>query len=314
MSRTDDEPRKANDMRVSNAQTSAAMHANMNRKSEDMAKVQAQIASGLRLERPSDDPIASARLLRIQREQASLSQYNENIDRVKGDLSIQEVHLSSSADVLSSMRDLLLWASNESNSGEDLAAIANQLSSLEQTAANCFNVKDEAGNYLFSGTKIDVPAVRFDDTTGRYVMNGNSKVRQTMVGNGVLIDENVTAKAMLGENAEVLNKLHELVVSLKDAPRASATKQQLKDTLDLLEVAHGNVLEAITDLGGRQNMLELMKDSNDDVNLVHEKTKDDLKNLDMGQAVLQLRGYEVSMQASQKVYSRLASISLFELI
>ncbi|MNE33636.1 flagellar hook-associated protein FlgL [compost metagenome] len=61
-------------------------------------------------------------------------------------------------------------------------------------------------------------------------------------------------------------------------------------------------------------MLELMKDSNEDVNLVHEKTKDDLKNLDMGQAVLQLRGYEVSMQASQKVYSRLANISLFELI
>lgn len=301
-------------MRISNAQNSAAMHANMNRRSEEMARVQSQIASGLRIEKPSDDPIASARLLRIEREQSSLTQYNENIDRVSSSLSIQETHLRSSSDALNRLRDLLLWASNDSNGAEDLAAIANEMSSLEKTAANCFNTKDEAGNYLFSGTKTDMPAVTFDDASGRYAMTGNNKFRQAVVGNGVLVDDNVTAQSILGDNADILNRLHELVTRFKSDPGAVQTKQLLKDTLGLLDVTHDNIMGAITDLGGRQNMLSLMRSSNDDVNLVNQNTQDDLSKLDVAEAVLQLRSYELSMQASQKVYSRLANISLFDLI
>ena len=264
-------------MRISNAQTSALMHANMNRNAEAIGKLQAQIGSGLRIQKPSDDPIASARLMRIE-------------------------------------RDLLLWTSNDSNSGEDLSAIAGEMSSLEQSIVSYFNAKDEAGNYLFSGTLSNITAVTFDATTGSYTVTGNDQYRQAVVGNGVMIDDNVTAHSILGSGADLLNDLHGLIDSLKSAPNDPATRQQLKDTLESLDQTHGRVLGQLTELGGRQNTLSLLGNGNADVSLVNQKIQGDLSQLDVGAAFLQVSGYELSMQASQKVYTRVAAISLFDLM
>ncbi|PAA27276.1 flagellar hook-associated protein 3 [Pseudomonas fragi] len=301
-------------MRISNAQTSALMHANMNRNAEAIGKLQAQIGSGLRIQKPSDDPIASARLMRIEREQASLGQYNLNIGRVSDNLMVQETYLKSASDVMLSVRDLLLWASNDSNSGEDLSAIAGEMSSLEQSIVSYFNAKDEAGNYLFSGTLSNTPAVTFDAATGSYTVTGNDQYRQAVVGNGVMIDDNVTAHSILGAGADLLNDLHGLIDSLKSAPNDPATRQQLKDTLESLDQTHGRVLGQLTDLGGRQNTLTLLGNGNADVSLVNQKIQGDLSQLDVGAAFLQISGYELSMQASQKVYTRVAAISLFDLM
>ena len=240
-------------MRISNAQTSALMHANMNRNAQAIGKLQAQIGSGLRIQVPSDDPIASARLMRIEREQASLGQYNLNIGKVSDGLDAQETYLKSSSDTLLSIRDLMLWASNDSNSGEDLSAIASEMSSLEQSLMSYFNAKDESGNYLFSGTLNDTPAVTFDPASGTYSVTGNDQHRQAVVGNGVLMDDNVTAKDILGADADLLNDLHSLIESLKTAPNDPATRDLLKSTLEQLDLTHGRVMGAITDLGGRQS-------------------------------------------------------------
>ena len=301
-------------MRISNAQTSAMMHNNMNRNSQAIAQLQAQIGSGLRIQKPSDDPIASARLMLIQREQASLGQYNENIGKVSDNLKLQETYVQSGSDAMGSIRDLLLWAGNDSNSPEDLSAIATQLSSLEDSLVSYFNARDEAGNYVFSGTRNDVPAVTFDPATGTYSMTGNNEEREAVVGNGVLIGDNVTAQQMLGADADFLNDLHSLVDSLKNAPDDPATRQQLKDTLEQLDVTHGHMMGAITDMGGRQNTLTLLAESNADVSLANQKVQGDLSQLDMGGAFLAVQAYELSMQASQKVYSRMATISLFDLM
>ena len=301
-------------MRISNAQTSAMMHNNMNRNSQAIAQLQAQIGSGLRIQKPSDDPIASARLMLIQREQASLGQYNENIGKVSDNLKLQEAYVQSGSDAMGSIRDLLLWAGNDSNSPEDLSAIATQLSSLEDSLVSYFNARDEAGNYVFSGTRNDVPAVTFDPATGTYTMTGNNEERQAVVGNGVLIGDNVTAQQMLGADADFLNDLHSLVDSLKNAPNDPATRQQLKDTLEQLDVTHGHMMGAMTDMGGRQNTLTLLAESNADVSLANQKVQGDLSQLDMGGAFLAVQAYELSMQASQKVYSRMATISLFDLM
>ena len=129
-----------------------------------------------------------------------------------------------------------------------------------------------------------------------------------------MIDDNVTAHSILGAGADLLNDLHGLIDSLKSAPNDPATRQQLKDTLESLDQTHGRVLGQLTDLGGRQNTLTLLGNGNADVSLVNQKIQGDLSQLDVGAAFLQVSGYELSMQASQKVYTRVAAISLFDLM
>ena len=97
----------------------------------------------------------------IAREEASLNQYQHNIDSLKGRLSAAETNLQAGSDTLLEMRDLLLWAANRgANSDEDLGSMAGELSTLEETFVSYLNVRDEEGRYYFSGTMTDQPAVR----------------------------------------------------------------------------------------------------------------------------------------------------------
>lgn len=304
-------------MRISNSQTTAIMLDSMNRNSSELAALMQKMSTGERILKPSDDPIASVRLLRIQRAEASLTQYGKNITNVSGNLSIQEANLQSSSDTLLQMRDLLLWAANGSNGVADLSAMAGELSSLEGTLLSYLNVRDEEGRYLFSGTLTDRPAVVFDSGTGTYSANGNDKTRQAAVANGVLVTENVAVSAIFGPGMDFLNTLHTVVGLLQDPaldPTDPATRQQIRDAIDLLDVSHGDVLGSITELGGRQNTLTLLNSSNQDVSLVNQKIQGELSELDYAGASIDLQNYKLALQATQKTYLTVNDLSLFKLL
>ncbi|WP_404439301.1 flagellar hook-associated protein FlgL [Stutzerimonas chloritidismutans] len=299
-------------MRISNAQLTAMMHGSMNTSSEKLGKLMQQMATGERMLLPSDDPISAVRVLRIQREEATLTQYRTNIANVSGNLSKQEANLKAASDTMLNVRDMLLWAANGSNTSEDLAAIANELGTLEKTILSFANVRDEEGRYLFSGTLSDRPAISFDAATETYSLTGNDQYRQAAVANGVLVDENVTAAQVFGAGADMLNQLHALVKNLAD-PTIDAGAQ-INATLASLDATHGRLLGAVTELGGRQNTLTLLSSSNEDVSLVNQKIEGELSQLDYAGASIDLNNYQLSLQATQKTYLKINGLSLFGML
>lgn len=304
-------------MRITNSQITSLMHNSMNASSAELGKLMQQMATGKRILLPSDDPIASVRVLRVQREEASLEQFRKNIANVSGSLSTQEANLKSTSDAMLNVRDLLLWAANGSNTSEDLSAMAGELSIIEDTIFSFANVRDEEGRYLFSGTLSDSPALSFDAATQTYSITGNDKHRQAAVANGVLVDENVTAASVFGAGVGMLNELRGLINTLQDpALDASdpAVRQQIVDTLAALDQAHGRVMGSITELGGRQNALSLLTDSNDDVSLVNQKIEGELSRLDYAAATIDLNDYQLALGATQKTYLKINQMSLFSLL
>ncbi|MBA1185646.1 flagellar hook-associated protein FlgL [Stutzerimonas nitrititolerans] len=304
-------------MRISNAQITAMMHGSMNTSSEKLGKLMQQMASNERMLLPSDDPISAVRVLRIQREEATLTQYRTNIANVSGNLSKQEANLKAASDTMLSVRDLLLWAANGSNTSEDLAAMANELESLEKTILSFANVRDEEGRYLFSGTLSNRPAITFDEASETYNLTGNDQYRQAAVANGVLVEENITAVQVFGTDVKVLNDLHALIKTLAD-PALDATdpalRTQITATLDNLDATHGDLLGAVTELGGRQNTLTLLSSSNEDVSLVNQKIEGELSQLDYAAASIDLANYQLSLQATQKTYLKINGLSLFGML
>lgn len=304
-------------MRITNSQTTALMQHAMNETSAKMAKTLQQMATDKRMLLPSDDPIASVRVLRVQREEASLAQYHTNIANVSSNLSIQEANLQSASDSMLNVRDLLLWASNGSNAAEDLSAMAGELENLEKTILSFANVRDEEGRYIFSGTLSDVKTVTYDDATGTYAVAGNDKHRQAAVANGVFVAENTTALEIFGADMAMLNEIHQLVATLKDPALDTtdpAVRQQITDTLAQLDNTHGKLLGTITEIGGRQNTLTLLTDSNEEVSLVNQKIEGELSRLDYAGASIDLNMYQLSLQATQKTYLKINELSLFSLL
>ena len=304
-------------MRITNSQITATMHNSMNGNSAQLGKLMQQLSSNKLILLPSDDPIASMRVMRVEREEASLEQYRKNIDNVSSSLSTQEANLKSISDAILNVRDRLVWAANGSNTSEDLAAIAGELENLEKTLFSGANVRDEEGRYLFSGTLSDTPAVSFDAATQTYSVTGNDKYRQAAVANGVLVEENVTAMDVFGANMDMLNELHSLVTMLQD-PLLDASNPavgaQITTTINQLDATHINLLGNITELGGRQNTLSLLANSNDEVSLVNQKIEGELSQLDYAGATIDLNNYQLALQATQKTYLKINDLSLFNLL
>lgn len=302
-------------MRITQAQINAIMHSSLGQNAAATGKLMQQMATGERIIVPSDDPIASVRLLRIAREEASLQQYQKNIASLSGRLSAAEANLQAGSDTLLEMRDLLLWAANRgANSDEDLGSMAAELGTLQETFVSYLNVRDEEGRYYFSGTKSQTPAITFDPAAGPdfYTLTGNDKAREVVVANGVLIKDNVTATDVLGGAPAFLNELHALVDQMLNNPTAITT--EIGAAIGSLDKVLASLSGQITELGGRQNTLALLKDSQADVSLVNQKIEGELMSLDYAKASLDLSNYQVALQATQKSYLKLHSLNLFDLM
>lgn len=302
-------------MRITQAQINAIMHSSLGQNAAATGKLMQQMATGERIIVPSDDPIASVRLLRIAREEANLNQYQSNIKALSGRLSAAETNLQAGSDTLLEIRDLLVWAANRGvNSDEDLGSMASELDALKETFISYLNVRDEEGRYYFSGTMTKTPAVTFDDpmSPGDYSLTGNNVYRKVAVANDVFIEDNVTAEQVLSGSPNFLNELHVLVDQMLNNPASITT--EIGDAIGSLDKVLASLSSQITELGGRQNTLSLLKDSQADVSLANQKIEGELSSLDYAKASLDLANYQVALQATQKSYLKLHSLNLFDLM
>lgn len=82
-------------MRISDTQFSQMMLQSLQLNNAGLGKVMQQMSTSERLTKLSDDPMASVKLLNLDREGSAISQYKSNIANVKTALTSQEVHLES---------------------------------------------------------------------------------------------------------------------------------------------------------------------------------------------------------------------------
>ncbi|EGA66489.1 flagellar hook-associated protein FlgL [Vibrio brasiliensis] len=298
-------------MRISDTQFSQMMLQSLQLNNAGLGQVMQQMATSDRLTKLSDDPMASIQLLNLDREGSAINQYQSNIANVKTALSSQEVHLDSVNESLKSINDLVLWGANGTLTDDDRVGIITELESLRSSIVSSFNAQDEEGRYLFSGTKTDTAAL--SNASGSYVIEGNNDKRVVTVAKGVSMEANMTAEEILdlgGNN--VLNQLDDLIAEFK-APTA-AFRTTVESSLNAIESTSGNVLSALTELGGRHNNLDLMDSAHGENKLFVDKVTSDLSALDYGEASVRLSNYMAALQATQASYMKINDLSLFNRI
>lgn len=302
-------------MRITTPQITAIMHNSMNGSAAELGRLMQQMATSQRMLLPSDDPISSLRVMRIQREEAALGQYRDNMAKLSGSLSVQEANLSAVSEAMLRVQDLALWAANlGTHSATDLASIAGELETLVDAIVDYGNVRDEEGRYLFSGTLTRTPAIIFDDGADEYIIGGNDAYRMVAVANGVQIEENVTMARALGADLDLLNDLHDLIGRLQDPalnPQDPDVATSINAVLGSLRATQDSVNGAMADLGGRQNSLEFLTYSNEDVSLVNQRIDNELSALDYGKATIDFANYQLALDATQKTFLRVHELSLF---
>ncbi len=116
-----------------------------------LVKTQEQLATGRRMLTPSDDPVASAEVVRTMQAQGLNDQYARNQSTLKSRLDLSESVISSITDAYQQARSSLVEAGNGTLSDQDRVVIAKQLQSTYQQLIGLANSKGGDGKYLYSG-------------------------------------------------------------------------------------------------------------------------------------------------------------------
>lgn len=169
-------------MRISTSQIFMSNLDNISRNNADLFKTQQQLSTGKNVLQPSDDPLAAAQIIKLKKEIARNDQFQGNIDVSTRRLEQEEIALEQLNNINIRLREITIQAGSEVLAAADRKSLAAEVDEMTQQMLGLMNTKDVQGEYLFSGFQGDTAAYAYDETTERYVFQGDSGQRLIQVG------------------------------------------------------------------------------------------------------------------------------------
>jgi flagellar hook-associated protein 3 FlgL len=147
----------------------------------EISEVQNQIGTGKRINKPSDGPAESARIIDLNQAIGSIDQFQRNSIFANQRLGLEDATLSSVNNSLQRVRDLALQANSGSQTGETRAIIRAEVEQRLEEILDYANARDGNGNYLFSGSKSRTEP--FTQTATGVVYNGDQNQLSLKISN-----------------------------------------------------------------------------------------------------------------------------------
>jgi len=298
-------------MRISTAQMFQQQVTAMLEQQVALSRTEQQLATGKRLVSAADDPAASLRSLQLGDRLTQNEQYLKNLDAAQGRLELEEGALASSVDVLQRVRELAVQALNATLGPGDLKSIEVEVRSRLEDLLSIANTQNANGEFLFAGYQVDT--IPFSsDGSGNFAYNGDqgqqhlqvSQTRQLAAAdNGADVFLGVTAAAGgITSNFDILNDFADALV----AGTVSA------DTLTDIDTAMDQILVVRADVGSRLGAVDDQRSTNESFDLVLQKERADLVDLDYTEAISRFNQQLLALQASEQVFAKVQGLSLFD--
>ncbi len=138
-------------MRVSTLTSYDSYLSDIMRREAAIQKRSSQIASGVMIQKPSDDPIGTSRTMLLNNSINQLTQYVTNSNNAKSWLNSADSSLQSINDYLSSAYELLMEGANSSISDANRLALAEQMDQISAGIMEVANTNID-NRYIFAGT------------------------------------------------------------------------------------------------------------------------------------------------------------------
>ncbi|KTD82712.1 flagellar hook-associated protein FlgL [Legionella waltersii] len=178
-------------MRISTNQIYQRALSHLMNQEQRLASLQQQLSSGIRVQTPSDDPLASAQIELIQQRVNLTEILQKNRQTTQSALQLEEGTIGNATDTLMRLRELQLQAGNPSLSEDARKAIGIEANTILNEMVNFANTKDSNGSYMFSGAMTTTQPVILNGA-GQYVYNGDSTIRYQNVTQSLQVATNDT--------------------------------------------------------------------------------------------------------------------------
>jgi len=168
----------------------------------ELFRLQMQLSTGHRFELPSEDPVASARIIDLQRLLERKGQVKNNIATNQAYLNATDSVLGNASTLLIEARATVLGAMGTTASDAQRNAAAQQ---IDQTIVQMLNAGNQKfrGRYLFAGSETQNQPLAM--SSGGYVKySGNEQTVRSYADIDLLFDTNVTGNHAFGTLSEAV--------------------------------------------------------------------------------------------------------------
>lgn len=291
--------------RITEAMISRTVLRDLNIADRRLSETQRKLSSGKQLTRPSDDPFAVGRALRLRSELEGIRQYKRNVDDGSGWTAATEAALSRITDIVQRARELLVDGGNDSNGPVAREAIATEIDALTDSLKQEANAT-YGGRYVFSGTATETPPYAIGGADG---FAGNAGLVARAIGDGVSVPINVDVHALLGDGQgaaddRLLDTMRDIADHLRGGTPADA--EALRNTdLARLDVNLDELTRVRAVVGSTTNRLQTAARRLDELEESSLDLLSKVEDVDMAEALVkyatQKSAYESALHAGANI-------------
>lgn len=306
-------------MRLSSSQMVDQQLSNLMATYNKYATASSQVSSGVRVTKPSDDPIAASQASLVSQSLSISERYATARDSANTSLSVEDSTLDQITDVIQGIQTLLVKVGNTTYGDSDRASMSVELQALKDQLVTLGNTTDGSGNYIFSGySSSTAPFSVADDGTVTYT-GSSSAIALTISGSRSLEIGNTGTDLFGSDGSNIFDTIDTVLdamsVSLEDADSDAQTAYSatINSAISSISDQYNTVLNVQTSVGTRMNELTALDSQATSMDLVTTDRQSALVDADYAETYSTWASLKIALQASYSVMSTLGSLSLFSL-
>ncbi|MEC5344850.1 flagellar hook-associated protein FlgL [Brenneria populi] len=277
----------------------------------------AQVSSGIRVTKPSDDPIAASQSVLVSQAQSDSKKYTTARQTAEASLNLEDTTLDEVVSVVQSIQTKLIQASNTTYSDADRASLATELQSYKDQLVALANTTDSSGNYIFSGYASGSAAFSVADD-GTVTYSGSSNAVSIKISDGLSVTTGDTGNSVFGEDGNSIfdtidQALSALSMKLDEGDSTQEYTDAMGGALNALSDQLDDVYTAQTKLGGKQSTITSLETLQDSIDVVYADRQTNLVEADIVAATATYQSLQLMLEANAAVTSSMFSMSLFQL-
>lgn len=289
-------------MRISTSMQFSLANDTIQRRTRELTKTQAQLASGHRVSSLGEDPVAGRKILRENSALREIGANRRTAQEAELNLQQSEAVLADVTDALQRVLEVSVRMGNDTFSEEDRRISADEVAQIRERLVELGNT-ERNGRFLFAGLG-NLPEPFAADGS----FSGDTGSLGVPVGRGATIQSTVSGgepfvDATTGES--VFTMLDDLETALR-SDDGDAVRGQI-------EVVRNNVDRVASvrqDIGHRFDRLTNVLNALDRAELTASATLQQERDTDFTEAVLELQQSEAGMRSALLITARLNELNL----
>lgn len=283
-----------------------------NRITSDIQQTQDKVATGKKVLKASDDPVAAATISFVRDQKVMLDRFATNIDRAQTRLTLTENVVAESVNLLTRAYELGIQAKNDTLTAVDRRAISFEISQIRESMMSLANSKDVNGNYLFAGYRTNIqPFV--SNEAGEVTFAGDRGVHSVQISDSLRANTGLDGADVFmrvdidGTTKPFFDVLTSMERELQGGTINNDTVAELNACIDHFAVNQ-------TRVGAELNKLDYQRSAMERRVLLMDENLSGLEDADLANLVSELQTMIVSRDAAQRSFVQIGQQSLFDYI